>query len=309
MTFLGKLFVMINAGFSLVLAFWALGLYFTGIDWGYDVAEPGKKGGLIDEKQKEINALRKEQVGAAGGWKAARPPLWKAEEDRRKARAYYVKELEWARGRFYEKDGKVIFGPDNNPYLFGAQPPEGLRKVVDPAGKPVLGKDLKAMMVEVGPARGVPMETVKDKKRGDFQRAEKQKGNEHLPERFDAKVRGDKEDLYSRIYYQLEMAKTSKENRDLLEQLKEQHEKDAELSRQIHDEQAKPPTGLQIDLVNERVKREGVQATRRQIRPLYVNTAVESELSVKRLEQLQAQIKQLKAYCVKRGIDVQVAKQ
>jgi hypothetical protein len=259
MTFLGKAFVMINVAISLLMAFVALGLYFNGTDWGYDVAEPGKQGGLIEMKKKEIAEVQQGLGPSENAWKAARPTLWKAEEERREARAEYVKQLQYNLAKATKTDG----------------------------------------------AKAVVMEEKKDPKLGPIKVPERVPGKRHLPKMEVAKS-DDGDPLSSRAYYRAELQKVNQLNHDLRRQFEQASKKDEDLNKLIYDKAT--DTGLQVDLVVERDKREAVQAERRQVRPLYVNTAVESELSIKRLEQMRGQIAALRAYCAKRGIDVQVAK-
>jgi len=259
MTFLGKLFVMANVGISLLMAFLAFGLYANAIEWGYDAAKPGQAqpGGILKQKQDEIAEVQKMQAPSEAAWKAARAELWKVEEERAKARAFYV--------------GEIVHNRDK------------------------AGPDSPARSIET-----LSSLVVRDK------------NNPHLPKMNPAKVRGDKDampappDLYSRAYYDAEYEKYHRANLDLLAQLKTEFEEDKRLSKLIFDKET--GFGLRTDLVQERDKRQGIEGERRLMRPLYVNTAVESELSNKRLAAMQAHIAELKAYCKKRGIDVELAK-
>jgi hypothetical protein len=127
-----------------------------------------------------------------------------------------------------------------------------------------------------------------------------------------AKIRGDKEKedeltpLGSRAYYEAQLKAKQEENLKILTDVEKQVQEDIRLTKQIYDKDTK--RGLRTDLVDERVKRQGVQAERRLVAPLYVNTAVESELSLKRLETMQARIDELKAYIKKRGLDPELTK-
>jgi len=301
MTFLGKLCVMINVGISLMMAFAAVTLYFNGVDWGYDVDKPGQPGGVLKQKQDEIKEVGQIQPASEDSWKRARPVLWQVEQERREARAEFVEQLAWNRNSYAEKDGKVILGPDGKPHLLGAQPPEGARPVLDQAGKPILGPDLKPLEVKVGPARGVEVKNL---------RAVGRQKEKYLPRMQDAKVRGadDKDLLYGRIHYQNELKKENDENHRLLAEVKKEFQKDVDYTKQIYDKDTDPPSGLQVELAAERIKYDGVRRERQLIRPLYVNTAVESELSLKRLAAMKKQIADLKAYATKRGMDVELTK-
>jgi len=263
MTFLGKLLVMVNVGVSLVMAYAAVALYFNGVDWGYDKAKPGEVGGLLKQKQAEIAEVQTMQAPNESAWKAARPLLWKQEEERRKARAFFVAKIDHNRNK--------------------------------------ANQDAPALAVEI-----------EKTKEGDY-RAKRDPKAPYLPVMKLTKVRGEKEKqddlapLQSRAVYQGQLLTYHKENLGLLDKLAKEFKKDDELTRQIFDKSTK--RGLQPDLMEERVKRQKVEAERRLIKPLYVNTAVESELSLKRLKALKEQIKQLRAYCANRGMDVDAAKE
>lgn len=260
MTFLGKLCVMINVGISLMLAFIALGLYFNGVDWGYDVAKPGTMGGLVKQKQDEIAEVQKMQLPTEGAWKAARPVLWKAEEERADAVEFYVKELK--HNRVDAKEG--------------------------------------------APARAIVLDDKKDKL-GNYRAVRPDPKKPNRPLMQPTKVRDGGVDLASRAYYEAELEKNHKDNLVLLDQLAKEFLKDAELTKLVYDKVT--DTGLQPDLVNERIKRLGIEEERRQVKPLYVNTAVESELALKRLAAMRDRIKDLKAYCEKRKMDVSATKE
>jgi hypothetical protein len=106
MTFIGKLFVIVNVTLSLVLAGLAFALYMTGIDWSDNPAKGAKPEGetLVLRKQleKEMGQLGfkgllqggEKSQKAARSWEAARVGLWEAEEYRRKLRPEYAKRLQ-----------------------------------------------------------------------------------------------------------------------------------------------------------------------------------------------------------------------
>src|SRR5262249_345913 len=104
MTLLGKVCVFFNVSLSLLMAAGALVWYFHGVDWSYDVNKPNEVAGLYKEKQEEIAEIQKPKEPAEGAWKAARPLLWKQEQERRDARAFYVKEMEHNRSKANKDD-------------------------------------------------------------------------------------------------------------------------------------------------------------------------------------------------------------
>jgi len=262
MTLLAKLTILFNVGISLLLAFAALHFYFNGVDWAYDVTKPNQVEGLVKAKKDEIAEVQKIQVPTEGTWKSARPMLWKQEQERRDARAFFVKEMDQSRNKATKDD----------------------------------------------PARVVVLLRTKE---GEY-RAKRDAKNPLVPEMAKARVRGEKakEDelpfLESRAIYQADLRKHHQDNLVLLDKLKKEFQKDEDYTRMIYDDKTK--TGLQVDLIEERTKRQGVEAERRLVKPLYVNTMVESALSRKRLASMQTRIDELKAYCKKRGMDVELTK-
>src|SRR5262245_20508810 len=86
MTFVGKLFVLVNLMFSLILAAGAFVVYSSGIDW----SEP--KGKLVPVKA-EIGELTKQLQLADASWGAVRTELLDREDQRRGDRAFYAQQL------------------------------------------------------------------------------------------------------------------------------------------------------------------------------------------------------------------------
>jgi hypothetical protein len=284
MTFLGKLFVIFNVAVSLFMAFAAFALYANSVDWGYDAAKPGQQGGIIKEKQDLIKEFQGAQGGVENGWRTARTMLWMAEEARRDDRAFYVNNLEYLRSK--AKDGE----PAEMVETVNALP------VRDPAKK-------------------------------------------NRPKMKVAKVRGDKEKeadldpLFSREYYRREYDKLLTTNIELLQKIAIEAKRDIIWTNKLLDvakveernpyRDDKPPVmddpdeekkepyglrGLRTLLVDERVKRQGVQREFAVVDPLFVNTKVENQLIRKRLEALNEHIAELEAYISKRKLDVEITK-
>lgn len=106
MTFIGKLFVMLNLALSLLMAGLAFGLYMTGIDWSDNPAKQGRPEGqslvLRKKLEKELGQLGFRSVlkgadspqGVARSWEAARISFAQAEDLRTKYRPEYATRLQ-----------------------------------------------------------------------------------------------------------------------------------------------------------------------------------------------------------------------
>ena len=88
MTFIGKLFVMINLAISLLMAVTAFGLYASGIDWTDRAAKDGQPEGKLQGLRKEIDDVVARLKLAEGSWKSARADVRTREDVRRIERAW-----------------------------------------------------------------------------------------------------------------------------------------------------------------------------------------------------------------------------
>jgi hypothetical protein len=93
MTFVGKLFVMVNVALSLCWAVAAFGLYVTSMDWGYERGKAGTPGGILKEKTDEIKRLQAQQFSVEEGWREARVELRRREDVRRGDRSFYAEQF------------------------------------------------------------------------------------------------------------------------------------------------------------------------------------------------------------------------
>jgi hypothetical protein len=112
--------------------------------------------------------------------------------------------------------------------------------------------------------------------------------------------------LQSAGLYDKELDAKRAENKDLLEKLEAEIKQDIAYTEQLID--TPRGKGLRTLLVEERLKRQGIIAEQRLVRPLFINTAVESELILKRLESLEERIKELESYMKKRKMDVKLSR-
>jgi len=93
MTFIGKLFVMINLAISLLMAVAAFGLYAGGIDWTDRAAQGSQPAGKMLVLRKEIDEVMVQLPIAETSWLSARTTLLNTEDVRRKGRAEFDKEM------------------------------------------------------------------------------------------------------------------------------------------------------------------------------------------------------------------------
>jgi hypothetical protein len=95
-------------------------------------------------------------------------------------------------------------------------------------------------------------------------------------------------------YYLAQIEAVRKENENLIANLEKQIKEDERLTTLLTGD--KGVRGLRQMLVDERVKREGVLSEYNSVRPLFINTTVESLRTRRRFEELQEQIEQLRNY-------------
>jgi hypothetical protein len=112
--------------------------------------------------------------------------------------------------------------------------------------------------------------------------------------------------LGSLALYDKEMEQAQQDNAALLKKLDEAIKEDIKYTDLMLD--APGRRGLRTHLVDERNKREGLLEEQRLVRPLFVNTAVESELVMKRKAALEERIRELEAYMKKRKMDTTLSR-
>jgi hypothetical protein len=99
MTFVGKLFVMVNLAISFIMAVTAFGLYVTNLDYDAEsrkstTPQPPAK---YTAAQKEIEGLRNSIPAVKGSWRVAYNSLLDRDDQRRQDKQWYDKELAFAR--------------------------------------------------------------------------------------------------------------------------------------------------------------------------------------------------------------------
>ncbi|MFO0930635.1 MAG: hypothetical protein U0736_26995 [Gemmataceae bacterium] len=93
MTFIGKLFVMLNLALSLVLGTVAFGVYSGGLDFSSNPAKGSQPPGLLVAKLNDIKDLQAQQPVVEGSWRTARTELDTREDTRRDDSVWYGEEL------------------------------------------------------------------------------------------------------------------------------------------------------------------------------------------------------------------------
>ena len=91
-----------------------------------------------------------------------------------------------------------------------------------------------------------------------------------------------------------------KENKDVLDRLDAQIQEDIRLTNLLTGTMDPPKKGLRQLLVDERDKRVDLDSEYLSVRPLFINTAVESELVRRRYDSMQGRINELKTYLLKK---------
>jgi hypothetical protein len=249
MTLFGKLLVLFNLAFGLVLAGWAFSLYANGIDWS-DRKEGNVPVGEFAIHEAQLDELWKAVPPSQDDWRKNRDALQKVEASLAADRDWYDKEMR-----------HVFIGPTKD----------------QPVGQIVsAAKD--------DPKTGVKKGQVLLDDKG-------------FPQLAPLKDRTGKP-LESLAEY------NEKDNKILLalEEVMKKHEMQIaeanELTDKIIGNKDKGIRGLQKRIEDERAKDADVVAEQKLIRPLLVNTVVESELILKRKTQLEKRIEELEKFKV-----------
>lgn len=261
MTFVGKLFVMVNLAFSMIMATVAFALYSSNVDYSPESkrdAQP-KAPVRVTQLRAEIDNVTATVPAVQGSWRAARfanakdyRGLLVLEAQRQKDRSEYRKLLlalrEGKPGMPDSQVQEIEIGKDHLPVANlapGATPPLRFTDALDRSGQPLL-----------------PLKS-----------------------------------------YENQMEAVRKENAAVLVSLEEQIRMGIELTNRLTG--SADARGLRQMLVDERIKREGVIAEFNSLRPLFINTVVDSQLMRERVETMKEQIDQLKAYLhMKYKVDV-----
>lgn len=93
MTFIGKLFVMLNLALSLVMGTIAFGVYAGGLDFSSNPAKGSQPPGLLVAKINDIKEQQTQQPIVEGSWRGGRTELFTREDTRRDDSVWYGEEL------------------------------------------------------------------------------------------------------------------------------------------------------------------------------------------------------------------------
>ena len=268
MTFIGKLFVMINLAISLLMAATAFGLYVSGIDWTDRAAKEGQAEGKLLSLRKGIDDVLARLPLAENSLKAARQEVREVKKfvdgkaETEKIKGLLVIEDERRDERDWtDKEMRKLAGGKEPVFVV-----DSVASAANPAARPVMapatafpGQDPPALMT-----REVSDESLKDY----------QKENVRIREA---------------------LAKKVKEDEDLTRRLGGDKEGDPEPRLR----------GIRREIAEERVKRLGLIDEQGITKALEVNVAVESELILKRLDDLDGRIQELGRYLKKKhNVDV-----
>jgi hypothetical protein len=259
MTLLGKIFVMFNLAVSFMMAVAAFGLYATNLD--YD-SETRSKTGQPQEParftavRKEVEDVLKTKAPVDGSWRNARNALWRRQEDRLATLAWYDKQINHERNLARLPDNPAMMVELRNHLPVPVKPGSGELTMVQALDRD--GKTMPSLVVAIS-----------------------QWENAH------------KDNLVVLEKLRKEMARDKALTQQLTgtaEPIDEESKKDKDITPSVW------RIGYRQLLVNERVKREGVESEINSVRPLFINTQVESGLLKQRKESLQERIKELKTY-------------
>jgi hypothetical protein len=253
MTFVGKLFLMMNLAFSLMMGVAAFGLWANNIDYGPEAKGKTKQApAKVTATANQIKDLVATRVPVENSWRTARAELIQREQQRQA-------ELVW-----YNAQLKLLQRGDP------ARPdvPIQLSAVVlDNKFLPVPGP---------GPANPLQMAPV-----------------EYPPG----------QQLHQAPIYATRLEAARKDNAAVVAAFQKELTEDQRLTNLLTGGPEKK--GLRQQLLDERAKRLGIEAEIAATRPLFINTAVETELVRRRLASLQDRIVELKTYLrTKHKLDV-----
>lgn len=104
MTFIGKLFVMLNLVISLMMAAFGVGLFTSGIDWTEKAAKGSDPAGLTAQRKAALKEVTDAIAPVEAGWRDANEALLVREEMRQSDQKWYTEELVHVRSRATDTD-------------------------------------------------------------------------------------------------------------------------------------------------------------------------------------------------------------
>jgi hypothetical protein len=260
MTFVGKLFVLLNVAVSFVMAFVAFGLYATGLD--YDSETKGKGSAQpparLTALKNEITTVVSTIPAVEGGWRAAHNELLLREEQRKYDHVWFDKQMAFARTAATAANPvRAVVIKDHLPVLGEKGEVLAMAPTVDRAGQPL--QSLQAYTLQLEAARKDHAAVVEDLQK----------------------------EIAKAVRLTHQMTGTTE---PLDAESKEKYKVTPTIWR----------IGYRQLMVDERDKRQGVESEIYAVKPLFINTAVQSERIRKRLESMQERIEELKTYLRKR---------
>jgi hypothetical protein len=267
MTTLGKILVLLTTTLSLAMAAWALGVYTQRIDWA---SKPSSSKAAQDELSKRVDRIK----GKSGGW-----GLWDslaAAEARWKTETQTLGTLEPLRAQNKAVYDKQLAQTDRGTGTVKTVAYKDGRLVLDPnTGQPVLADATDGAGAKLR-SRDYYVKTYNERQ-------------EEIVKAMDELAKWLKPEIWEKLpkkdgMLDLEEARKQLKQADFDD--KGLFIQDAKVTATITEQR-------QL-LFQEQDKRQRVLAEQEYLRPLLVNTAVESELVVKRREALQARVEELR---------------
>ncbi|MGL4551267.1 MAG: hypothetical protein ACRC33_08765 [Gemmataceae bacterium] len=116
MTFIGKIFVMLNLVISLMMAAFGVGLYTSNVDWTERAAKGTEPAGLTAQRKAALKEAESAVPAVEAGWKDANEALMVREEMRQADQKWYTGELVHVRSKATEADPArdLDIPPDGN---------------------------------------------------------------------------------------------------------------------------------------------------------------------------------------------------
>lgn len=285
MTIVGKILVLINVGISLLMATWAMAVYTNRIDWSNTPPKEaeGIPAGELKKRQDEVARLWKEWAPADQSRSSARRTVADRESRRVGDRDFYAREM------YHLWSGATKDDPARTVVFVGG----GVALVPDPK-RPGDKTPDRPQLAAAKDRAGNPLRAL-----GDYVSTEDDKLKQLVTVLADHHNLLELDKLYT-VKRIGEVAARKSLGDEEARRLAERVVDDPEViklvgGKEVADkiEKSAGRRGLQNRLVDERVKRAEVLEEHKLVRPLLINTLVESELIVKRHRALKKRVDEL----------------
>jgi hypothetical protein len=251
---LGKVLVFVNLAFSLIMASWAGALYANRLDWSDTAPKPDQPPGELYKRDQRFQELSKGFEDREGKFTLARSKLRSLEEGLTPAKEEPDKSLA------LRLDGRSA------ERLWYARELQQLHLLATPPNNPARAAVFTGSVPRTPPGPngwGRPVMAPFQTKDG--------------------------KPVFSLAHYDGQESKLLPELAGLYAQLREKIDEDAAEAQKLEG-----PKGLQNRLTDEKLKRDAVLDELKLLKPLYVNTVVETQNLIERRRQLEERITELK---------------